>query len=496
MNRMLQRAGALVGLAALALPGVCQEMPEVVQEATGAVIKGKAPVAREVLRVRFPKPKLLKLANGLAVYLLEDHRTPSIRLNMSLRAGGFYEPKPGVASVTASMLTEAVGNRDSKQLADLTEGLGLQLGASSGPIQASVSCSGLSENTDVLIGLMADALLRPAFPQERLDRLQQNERSQSGQRRTNPTGLMTGLQARVFYKGTPLQRVAPKPEELRAIKRDDIVAYHAAFYRPNGAILGVTGDIRAGELKSKLEKALADWRPAETTPAPPSITVAPKEKTTIYLVDRPGSTQTVLGFGNIAIARNHPDYVPLVLANRILGGGSAARLFQNIRERKGYTYGAYSALSATQYTGTWTAGASVRTEVTAPAAQEFLNEFARLQDEPVSDKELAQAKTSIVGGFALTLESPDGILGRSLELVNNGLPANYWDTYPAKVQAVTPADIQRVARAYLGKGRVQVFAVGERSEIEAGLAKLGPVEVVDAAQLSTPAGPGGGRRGP
>ena len=130
------------------------------------------------------------------------------------------------------------------------------------------------------------------------------------------------------------------------------------------------------------------------------------------------------------------------------------------------------------------------------AAQEFLNEFARLQDEPVSERELAQAKTSIVGGFALTLESPDGILGRSLELVNNGLPANYWDTYPAKVQAVTPADIQRVARTYLGKGRVQIFAVGERSEIEAGLAKLGPVEVVDAAQISAPAGPGGGRRGP
>jgi predicted Zn-dependent peptidase len=394
------------------------------------------------------------------------------------------------------MLTEAIGSRDNKQLTDLTEGLGLQLGASSGPIQASVSCSGLSESTDVLIGLLADALLRPAFPQERLDRLQQNERSQGGRRPSNPTGLIAGLQARVFYKGTPLQRVVPKPEELRSIKRDDVVAYHAAFYRPGGAILGVTGDIRAGDLKRKLDKALADWKPANTTPAPPSVTVAPKEKTTVYLVDRPGSTQTALGFGNIAIARNHPDYVPLVLANRILGGGSAARLFQNIRERKGYTYGAYSSLSATQYAGTWTASASIRTEVTAMAAQEFLNEFARLQDEPVSERELAQAKTSIVGGFALTLESPDGILGRSLELVNNGLPANYWDTYPAKVQAVTPADIQRVARTYLGKGRVQIFAVGERSEIEAGLAKLGPVEVVDAAQISAPAGPGGGRRGP
>ena len=151
--------------------------------------------------------------------------------------------------------------------------------------------------------------------------------------------------------------------------------------------------------------------------------------------------------------RTDPDYIPLVVANRILGGGSSGRLFQNIREQKGYTYGAYSSLSAPRWPGIWGASASVRTPVTEPAAAEFFKEFARLQDEPVPDEELERAKRSIIGSFALTLENPQGVLARTMDLVENGLPLDYWDTYPAKIQAVTAEDVQRVARKYLGKNR-------------------------------------------
>src|SRR5947208_7976916 len=160
----------------------------------------------------------------------------------------------------------------------------------------------------------------------------------------------------------------------------------------------------------------------------PEEKLAPKEMSKIYLVDRPGSAQTVLEFGAMAISRNDPDYIPLVVANRILGGGSAGRLFQNIREDKGYTYGAYSTLSAPKWPGIWGASASVRTPVTEPAVREFIHEFERLQDEAVSESELERAKRSIVGSFALTLESSQGILGRTLELVQNNLPLDYWDT--------------------------------------------------------------------
>jgi len=264
------------------------------------------------------------------------------------------------------------------------------------------------------------------------------------------------------------------------------------YYIPNGAIMGVTGDVSVKSLKGKLETAFAAWKPGPKTVELPQADFKPKETTKIFLIDRPGSAQTVLQFGNLAVKQNDPDYIALVVANRVLGGGSSGRLFQNIRERKGYTYGAYSTLGAGKWPGVWSAAASVRTPVTEPAVAEFFNEFNRIQDERVPEAELDNAKRSIVGSFAGTLESPDAILARTLELVENGLPLDYWDTYPLRIQAVTPADVLRVARKYMGKGRIQLIAVGERSQIEEGLKKFGPVEIVDATQL---VGAGGGRRG-
>ena len=258
-------------------------------------------------------------------------------------------------------------------------------------------------------------------------------------------------------------------------------------------MIGVTGDVSLKLIKAKLDEALKDWKPAAKTAELPTAEFKAKQTTKIYLVDRPGSAQTVLQFGNLAVKMNDPDYIALVVANRVLGGGSSGRLFQNIRERKGYTYGAYSTLTAGKWPSVWSAAASVRTPVTEAASAEFFNEFNRLQDEVVPKEELDNAKRSIVGGFAGALESPDGVLTRTLELVENNLPLDYWDTYPEKIQAVTAADVQRVAKQYLGKGRIQLIAVGERSAIEDGLKKFGPIEIVDATQLSGSGG--GGRRG-
>jgi len=330
---------------------------------------------------------------------------------------------------------------------------------------------------------MSDVLLHPNFPADQLDIVKFGQRSGAAARRTNPTGMLAELSARLFYGGTKYARVAPTTPEIAAVTREDLIAFHEAYYRPNNAILGVTGDVDIKTLKDKLEAAFADWKPGTNSTALPSSDFKGKEVTKIYLIDRPSSAQTVLQFSNLAVRITDPDYIPLSVANRILGGGSTGRLFQNIREKKGYTYGAYSSLTGTQWPGIWGASASVRTEVTTPAVAEFFYEFNRLQDEPVSDDELARAKRSIIGSFARTLESPEGILGRTLELVQNGLPMDYWDTYPARIQAVTRADIQRVAKKYLGKGRIQLLAVGERKKIEEGLAKYGPVEIVDSQKL-------------
>jgi predicted Zn-dependent peptidase len=459
---------------------------------SGSVIKGKAPVAKELLRVRFPRPKSFKLSNGLTVYVLEDHKLPAVRFRLLVRAGTLFQPKPGVAEMTAAMLTEGTQSRSFSQIAEDTEEIGANLNASAGVDTATISVAGLSETMDTLIALMADVLLHPTFPTDRLDRIKFQQTSQIAQRRSNATALGAELAARIYYGGTPYAQTSPKAAEIGAITQSDVMAFHAARYRPNGALLGVTGDVQIKPLKAALEAALADWKPADTTAELPKADLKPKEVTKVYLVDRPGSAQTVLQFGNLAVRMSDPDYIPLVVANRILGGGSAGRLFQNIREQKGYTYGAYSTLGSSQWPTVWSAAASVRTPVTEPAAREFFHEFDRIQDQVVPETELEQAKRSIVGSFAATLESSENLLERALVLVQNGLPADYWDTYPSRIQAVTAADVQRVARQYLGKNRIQMIAVGERSQIEPGLKKFGPIEIVDAAELG---GGGGGRGG-
>ena len=476
------------------MPAIAQETAGQTAASTGAVMKGKAPVSKKLLTVKLPRPKSFTLSNGLTVYVLEDHRFPAVRMRLLMHAGSLFEPKPGVAEMTAAMLTEGTKTRSSMQLAEETADLGATLAAGSGADTTSLTVAGLSETTDQLIGLMGDVLLNPTFPVDRLDRLKFQQTSSIAQRRTNPAAMTADVAARVYYGGTPYGKPSAKEAEIAAIGTDDLASFHDAYYRPNGAILGVSGDVDIKELKAKLETALAGWKPGPQTPELPKAQFTPHESTRIFLIDRPGSAQTVLQFGNLAITQKDPDYIPLVVANRILGGGSSGRLFQNIREQKGYTYGAYSSLTGGRWPGIWGASASVRTPVTEPAVREFFNEFDRLQNERVSTQDLERAKRSIIGSFATTLESPDAILTRTLDLVELGLPLDYWDTYPARIEAVTADDVQRVAKKYLGKNRIQLIAVGERSQIEAGLKKFGPVEIVDASELGG-AGRGGGRRG-
>lgn len=450
----------------------------------GSVMKGRAPVAKDLLKVRFPKPKSFTLQNGVQVYVLEDHRVPSVRFNLQFSAGSLFESKPGQAATTAQMLTEGTSNLTGLQIADQSEKIGASLGAGSDLDTASISAACLTPYQDTLLGLMVDVLEHPSFPKDRLDRIKFNQRSMNRQRRSNPQGILADISARVFYGGTGYAKTQPSTEEMAALTPEDLKTFHDAYYKPNGAILGVTGDVDARILKEKLEKAFAGWSAGPSSPTLPSANLSPKSSMKIYLVDRPGSAQTVLQFGSLAVAQNDPDFIPLTVANRVLGGGSSGRLFQNIREKKGYTYGAYSTVTGNLWPGIWGASASVRTEVTEPAVGEFFNEFSRLQNELVPADELNRAKRSIIGGFARTLESPEDILARTLLLVQNHLPLNYWDTYPARIEAVTPEDVQRVAKKYLSTGKVQLLAVGEREKIQLGLMKYGPIEVIDPAKLS------------
>jgi predicted Zn-dependent peptidase len=244
-------------------------------------------------------------------------------------------------------------------------------------------------------------------------------------------------------------------------------------------MLTVVGDVTMKSILPVIEKAFGDWQkadvPATTIPAAPVQSAA-----RIFLIDRPGSVQTVIELGTLGIERTSPDYFAVLLANRVLGGGPTGRLFLNLREDKGYTYGAYSSFGGSKYRGTWTASSEVRTDVTEGAMKEFMYELDRLRAEPVTAEELENAKRAIVGSFALSLESPTSLLANIVTQKLYNLPADYWDTYPQKVAAVTAADVQRVANQYLDKEHLQVVAVGDASKARDVLAKYGIVQVYDA----------------
>jgi predicted Zn-dependent peptidase len=258
-----------------------------------------------------------------------------------------------------------------------------------------------------------------------------------------------------------------------------LAKWHSERYVPHNTILGIAGDVKPEELVPRLEKLLAGWKKTELKEVLPPNPIAPAQKKVI-LVDRPGSVQTTLAMGNIAIDRTDPDYVALTVMNRVIGGGIGGRLSLNLREEKGYTYGAGSGFTALKYPGPWRAAAAVRTEVTDGAMTEFLKEINRIRDERIPEDELEEAKRAIVAGFALSLESPEQLLGYAIVQKIYGFPHDYWDTYPAKILAVTSEDAQRVARKYLDTAKIQIVAVGDASKIKPVMEKYGPVEIYDA----------------
>jgi len=459
----------------------------------GAVIKGKAPVNKEVLKVKLPRAEEAKLANGLQVVLLPSTKVPTFNMQMVVLSGGLSDPADyhGLASFTASLLREGTKTRSSKDIAEQVDALGATLGAGSGfsSMTTNVNAAGLVENFDQTLELFADVVRNPTFPQSEVDRYKTRTLAQLQLQRSFPQFLAQEQFNRAIY-GTnhPASIVAPPAASLTRLSSKDLADFHAKYYRPNNAILAIVGDVTLKEIMPKLEKAFGDWQKGDVMAAaiPPA---PPQGDARIYLIDRPGSVQTVLQLGTLGIERTSPDYFAVLLADRVLGGGPSGRLFLNLREDKGYTYGAYSGFGGSKFKGTWISSSEVRTDVTEGAMKEFMYELNRLRNEKVPADELENAKRAIIGGFALSLEQPQALLQNIITQKLYNLPVDYWDTYPQKVSALTADDVQRVAKQYIDLGHLQVVAVGDASKAREVLSKYGKVEVFDAEGKPMSAGP-------
>lgn len=446
--------------------------------------KNRAPVSKEVLRVRLPQPVEATLDNGLSVLVLEDHRFPVVTVRLSITgAGQIVEPAntPGLASITAQMLREGTKTRNSRQIAEEIDRLGATLttAAGYGSAATAINASGLSDNFDQWFALLTDVLLNPTFPSDELAKLKVRIATQLRQQRTNPSFLADERFKAAVYGKHPAAVVTTRPEVLERITPEMLATWHREHYAPQNAILGIAGDVKAAEVIAKLKESLAGWKRTEakeTLPPNPQPATAKK----IYLIDRPGSVQSTIVMGNIALDRRSPDYIPLVVMDYIVGGNSSARLFLNLREDKGYTYGVYSDFTALKYPGPWSARGDFRTDVTEGAMTELLHELRRIREESVPASELEERKRALVASFALSLESPAQLLNYAMLRKIYDLPADYWDTYPAKILAVTAEDVQRVARKYVNPETHQVVVVGDAGKIRQVLEKFGPVEVFNA----------------
>src|SRR3984893_9146953 len=320
----------------------------------------RAPVSKDILKVKLPRPIETVLPNGINLMILEDHRFPLVTVQFDIDgAGPMYEPagQPGLAGATARQLTEGTKTRTSKQIAEQIDSLGAALSASAGFGSGStvVAASGLSDTFEQWFGLTLDVLLHPNFPADELAQYKARTKPALLQQRSQPSFLANQALNRALYGEYPAAVVSATPESVDSLTSAMLADWHDKHYAPQNTILAIAGHVHVTPRIPNLRQWLAEWQRSKTSVAfPPGPPPAAKGK--VFLVDRPGSVQTTLLMGNLAIERSDPDYPALVVLNEVLGAGSASRLFLNLREEKGYTYGVYSNLVARKYAGPWTAG--------------------------------------------------------------------------------------------------------------------------------------------
>jgi zinc protease len=448
---------------------------------TPADWRAKRPVAGPASKLALPVPRQFTLDNGLTVMLVEQHRLPLISANLVLLAGSDRNPadKPGLSSFTADMLDEGTRTRSSQQLAEDLASLGATLGAGSSTDSSALSLFTLTHTADAAFGLLADVALNPAFSAAEIERLRTSRLTQLVQQRDNPNALAQRVFNQALYgKGHPYGYTELGTQDaVRKLTRQDLQSFWQAGYLPRNAALIVAGDISEAQLRALATKHFGSWSGSGQRPS--ALQATQVESGKLLLVDRPGSPQTALRMGSVAATRASPDYVALEVMNGTLGGLFSSRINLNLREKNGYTYGASSGFGFRRGPGPFVVGTSVRTDATAPAVKEIFNELHAMRDSPVTVAELALSKDSFARSLPGQFETSSASAASSAQLVVYGLPLDYFNTLPASIQAVTAADVQRVARQYIVPGRLVVVAVGDRAVIEDGLRKLelGSVEV-------------------
>jgi len=434
--------------------------------------------------LHLPTPKTFALANGVKVYLIEEHSLPVMSAALVTLSGGEENPKDkaGLAGFTARMLTEGTATRSSTELANDVAQIGAGLGSNAGMDNASVSIGALSNNTLAALDILSDVVLHPAFKDEEVERIRKQRLVAILQESDQPIASALRVGGRVLYGDQPYGfRPVGTTESVKAMTRSDMTAFWSEHYAPKNSALIFAGDLSEAEARRLAEKAFGSWSnaatvAASTVPEPPS---PPQRK--LVIVDKPGSPQTTLIAFGLGPKRSTPDYAAVNEMNSILGGLFSSRINMNLREKNGFTYGAFSGFFFYRGGGPFFAGAQVRTDVTAPAAKELFAELNRIHTDPASPEELKLAKDNALRSLPGAFETVGSETGLMAEIFVYSLPNDYFQKLPGEYQAVTPEAVAKAAADYVHPDNLIVMAVGDRAKIQPDLEKLnlGPLEIRD-----------------
>ena len=472
---ILRVAGTYVGDNQVRLR-VLPETP--LSAATTVVDRNIMPPPRQEPTFTPPLPTRDRLPNGLGVTVVEQRGMPIVAFGLLLGSGASADPAnlPGLMGLVGDMLPEGAAGKSSQRIANDFEFIGARLSVDSRREYSLISTETLSKHWASALEMMGDVILSPDFPQHELDRVRREHLTDLRRSKDEPNVIAEQLIAGLVYPtGSGYAHpISGTETSIGAITRDDLVSQFAGSYRPDDAHLLVVGDVERAEVMRRAAGVFGQWAGGSSTGRAGDAGELPDSPTTIYLVDRPGAPQSVIRAVHSLVPRRHPDYFPMLLANYSFGGQFSARLNQNLRQDKGYSYGYMSSIHWQRHASMLAAGGSVQSNATGESVHETLKEFREVSGErPITAEELANAKDGLLRAYPASFERPASVLGQLVAIEQFELPDDYFRTVRPSIEAVTLDDVHRVSATHIRPGSLQVMVVGDRASAEGPLSDLG-----------------------
>jgi len=443
----------------------------------------RPPVLGPPPKVSLPPIVTRELSNGLKLMIVEHHELPIADFILLVGSGGTADPagKMGVANLTAAMLREGTTTRQSLEIADQMAFLGVRLNSGSNWESSTLSLHTPTAQLDSALALFADIALRPSFPANEFDRIKQTRLTELLQiKDQGPAIANIAYPAIVYGSSHPYgARLLGTEETVKGLTVADLQSYYGANFRPNNSTLIVVGDVTPAQIEQKVNQFFGSWQRGNVTPV--TYSDPPKAgPTTIYLIDKPGAAQSSFRIATVGVPRSTRDYFALTVMNTILGGSFTSRLNNNLRETKGYTYGARSQFDMRRSAGPFIASAEIVAAKTDSALIEFMKELNAIRQSVPAD-ELSKAKRYLQLALPADFETTQQIAGALVPVAMYGLPLDYYNNYVQNIEAITSADVERVARQYVNPGSLAVVIVGDRKSIEPTLKaiNIGPISIRD-----------------